>query len=43
MASHSQRPRIYEHGDTTVVVYDVDVLDTDPTHFEVDAEDGKIG
>ena len=34
----SQRPRIYEHSDTTVVVYDVDVLGTDPSHFEEDAE-----
>ena len=35
----SQRPRVYEHGDATVVVFDVDLLDTDPMYFEVNAED----
>ena len=35
----SQRPRVYEHGDVTVVVFDVDLLDTDPMYFEVNAED----
>ena len=33
----SQRPRMYEHGDATVVVYDVDVVGTDPALFAVDA------
>ena len=38
----SQRPRVYEHGDAPVVVFDVDLLDTDPIdpmYFEVNAED----
>ena len=29
---------MYEHGDVTVVVYDVDVVGTDPALFAVDAE-----
>ena len=37
----SQHPRIYEHDGITVVVYDVTLLDTDPAHFAVDAEDTR--
>ena len=37
----SQQPRVYEHDDVTIVVYDVDVLDTDPTLFAVDPQDER--